>query len=89
MNTARRAQTARITKRVAKGAMIAFVAGTVGGAALLAAEAVAARSRRYAKPELGMAMRATVGASESPPLRLVLLGDTTALGCAGSTPEPA
>jgi lysophospholipase L1-like esterase len=77
---ARRAQTARITKRVAKGAMIAFVAGTVGGAALLAAEAVAARSRRYAKPELGMAMRATVGPSKSPTLRLVLLGDTTALG---------
>jgi lysophospholipase L1-like esterase len=87
VNKARRAQTARISKRVAKGAMIAFVAGTVGGAALLAAEAVAARSRSYAKPELGMAMRATVGASKAPTLRLVLLGDTTALGVGVSQVE--
>jgi len=87
VNRARRAQTARITKRVAKGAMIAFVAGTVGGAALLAAEAVTARSRRYAKPELGMAMRAHVGPSKSPTLRLVLLGDTTALGVGVSQVE--
>jgi lysophospholipase L1-like esterase len=65
---------------VTRGATIALVAGTIGGAAVLAAEAVAARARRYARPELGMAMRTTVGRSERPPLRLVLLGDTTALG---------
>ena len=52
----------RVTSRcaaLAKGAGIALIAGTVGGAALLAAEALAARSRRYAKPDLGLAVRAT------------------------------
>jgi lysophospholipase L1-like esterase len=72
--------TQRIGKRLAKGAMIAFIAGTVGGAALLAAEAVAARSRRYAKPQLGMAMRTTIGESQPRPVRMVLLGDSTSIG---------
>ena len=49
--------TSALVRRVAKGAGIAFIAGTVGGAALLAAEALAARSRRYAKPDLGLAVR--------------------------------
>lgn len=72
--------TARIAQRLAKGAVIAFIAGTVGGAALLAAEAVAARSRRYARPDLGLAVRANVGDDDAPALRMVLLGDATALG---------
>ncbi|MGE5829125.1 MAG: SGNH/GDSL hydrolase family protein [Micromonosporaceae bacterium] len=70
----------RIARRAAKGAVIAFIAGTVGGAALLAAEAVAARSRRYARPDLGLAMRATLGKADAAPLRIVLLGDASALG---------
>jgi len=70
----------RTVRRIAKGAGLALIAGTVGGAALLAAEAVAARSRRYAKPDLGLAVRATLGENDKPPLRLVLLGDATALG---------
>jgi lysophospholipase L1-like esterase len=70
----------RLVRRLAKGAGIAFIAGTLGGAALLAAEAVAARSRRYAKPDLGLAVRAAIGSSDKPTLRLVLLGDATALG---------
>jgi lysophospholipase L1-like esterase len=70
----------RIARRLAKAAGIAIIAGTMGGAALLAAEAVAARSRRYAKPDLGLAVRATLGTTEKPTLRLVLLGDASALG---------
>lgn len=66
--------------KVGKAALITMIAGTVGGAALLTAEAMIARRRRYAKPELGLALRATVGPDGHPPLRLVLLGDSTALG---------
>jgi lysophospholipase L1-like esterase len=73
-------RTTRLVRRLAKSAGIALIAGTVGGAALLAAEAVAARSRRYAKPNLSLAMRASLGQDGKPPLRLVLLGDSTALG---------
>ena len=72
--------TSAIVRRLAKVAGIALIAGTVGGAALLTAEAVAARSRRYAKPDLGLAIRATLGKTGKPPLRLILLGDSTALG---------
>ena len=72
--------TAQLLRRAAKGAGIALIAGTVGGAALLAAEAMAARSRRYAKPDLGLAVRATLGEDSRPPVRLVLLGDSLALG---------
>ena len=71
---------ARWLRRLAKGAGITLLAGTVGGAALLAAEAFAARSRRYAKPDLSLAVRANIGAEDRPMLRLVLLGDSSALG---------
>jgi lysophospholipase L1-like esterase len=76
-----------LLRRVAKGAGIALIAGTMGGAALLAAEAMAARSRRYAKPDLGLAIRATLGEDARPPLRLVLLGDALALGVGVETVE--
>ncbi|GIJ77987.1 Lysophospholipase L1 [Micromonospora phaseoli] len=71
---------ARLTALVARTAAVSLVAGTVGAAAVLAGQAVAARNRRYAQPELGLALRATVGRSGAPPLRLVLLGDSAALG---------
>ncbi len=71
---------ARILKRAAKATGIMMIAGTVGGATLLAAEVIAARSRRYAEPDLGLAVRASVGETGKPPLRVVLLGDSTALG---------
>jgi lysophospholipase L1-like esterase len=57
-----------------------IIAGTVGGAAVLAGEALLARSRRYAQPEFGLALRSTVGRPGALPLRLVLLGDSSALG---------
>jgi lysophospholipase L1-like esterase len=77
----------QLVRRLAKGAGIAFIAGSLGGAALLTAEAMAARSRRYAKPDLGLAVRATLGSSEKPILRLVLLGDSSALGVGVDTVE--
>ena len=69
-----------ITRRIGRAAAVTLIAGTVGGGALLAAEAVAARRHRYAQPELGLALRASVGPAGAPPLRLVLLGDSAALG---------
>ncbi|MEV1288995.1 SGNH/GDSL hydrolase family protein [Micromonospora sp. NPDC049679] len=66
--------------RIGRAATITLIAGTVGGAALLAGEAIVARNRRYAQPELGLGLRATVGRTGGPPLRLVLLGDSSALG---------
>jgi lysophospholipase L1-like esterase len=69
-----------LAKRAGRAAAAALIAGTVGGAALIAAEAVAARSRRYAQPELGLALRASLGHAAAAPLRLVLLGDSSALG---------
>jgi len=56
------------------------IAGTVGGAAVLAGQAMLARARRYATPDLRLAMRSSVGTAGAPILRLVLLGDSTALG---------
>ncbi|WP_428961852.1 SGNH/GDSL hydrolase family protein [Micromonospora fluostatini] len=70
----------RLAARLGRAAALSMVAGTVGGAALLAGEAIAARSRRYAQPELGLALRATIGRPGAQPLRLVLLGDSSALG---------
>ncbi len=67
-------------KRAGKAAAVTLIAGTVGGAALIAAEALAARARRYAQPDLRLAMRTSVGEVAAPPLRLVLLGDSSALG---------
>lgn len=69
-----------LVKRVGRAAAATLVAGTVGGAALLAAEAVIARRRAYAQPALGLNLRTRVGDETAPPLRLVMLGDSSALG---------
>jgi lysophospholipase L1-like esterase len=66
--------------QVGRAAALTLIAGTVGGAALLAGELLLARNRRYAQPELGMALRSVVGRAGAPALRLVLLGDSSALG---------
>jgi lysophospholipase L1-like esterase len=70
----------RWAKRIGKATAATFIAGTVGGAALIGAEVLAARARRYAQPDLRLAMRTTLGETNAPPLRLVLLGDSSALG---------
>ncbi len=69
-----------IGKRVGKAALLTLISGTVGGAALIAAEAVAARTRKYAQPDMRLAMRTSIGDPTAPPLRLALLGDSSALG---------
>lgn len=69
-----------MARRVGKAAAVTLIAATAGGAALLAAEAIAARTRRYAAPDLRLAIRTTVGDAAAPPLRLVLMGDSVALG---------
>src|SRR5690606_11321379 len=77
----------RAVRRLAKGAGIAFLAGTLGGAALLAAAIVAARSRTYAKPDLGLTVRGSASGTGGAPLRLMLLGDALALGVGVDTAE--
>jgi len=69
-----------VLSRLGRAAVVTAIAGTVGGAAVIAAQAVVARTRPYAKPDMRLAMRSSVGAAGRPPLRLVLLGDATALG---------
>jgi lysophospholipase L1-like esterase len=69
-----------VIRRLGQAAVMTAIAGTVGGAAVLAGQAVLARSRRYAQPDLRLAMRASVGGNGPQSIRLVLLGDSTALG---------
>src|SRR5256885_5180122 len=70
----------KMLRRLGRAAVVTAIAGTVGGAAVLAGQAVVARSRRYAQPDLRLAMRASMGGAGATTLRLVLLGDSTALG---------
>lgn len=70
----------RFGRQVGRATAFGVIAGTAGGAAVLAAEAVAARARRYARPDLNLAMRASVGPNGAAALRLVLMGDSSALG---------
>jgi len=70
----------QVGRQLGRAAALSVIAGTVGGTAVLAAEALAARTRRYARPDLNLAMRTSVGSPTSPALRLVLLGDSSALG---------
>jgi lysophospholipase L1-like esterase len=66
--------------RIGKVTATTLFASAVGGVALLAGEAIAARGRRYAKPTMGLALRTSMGPSSAPILRLVLLGDSAAVG---------
>ncbi|MFC7531439.1 SGNH/GDSL hydrolase family protein [Actinoplanes sp. GCM10030250] len=71
---------AGLPERLSKAAATSLLAGAVGGAALLAGELLAAKARRYAKPTMGLALRTSMGPASAPPLRLVLLGDSAAVG---------
>src|SRR3954467_15985294 len=71
---------AGLNARIGKATATGLLAGTVGGFALLAGEVLAAKARRYAKPTMGLGVRAWVGRVSAPPLRLVLLGDSAAIG---------
>ena len=69
-----------VARRVGRATATTLIAGTVGGAAVLAAEAAIARGRRYAKPDPNLAIRTSHGDPQLPQVRLVLLGDSSALG---------
>lgn len=71
---------AGLPERLTKAAATSLLAGALGGAALLAGEMLAAKARRYAKPTMGLALRTSMGPLSAPPLRLVLLGDSAAVG---------
>jgi lysophospholipase L1-like esterase len=75
MSMIRRVGRTAITTAIATAAT-----ATIGGAVVLAGQAVLARGRRYAQPDLRLAMRASVGGAGAVTIRLVLLGDSTALG---------
>jgi len=79
-DNAERSERPGALRRAGRAAAVTALAGAVGGAALIAAETIAARGRRYAKPDMKLAMRSTVGPTKAVPLRLVLLGDSTGLG---------
>lgn len=57
---------------------LAFTTGGLAG--LLAAELLAARLRRRARPAIGPGIRASVGDPDLPTVRLVMLGDAFAAG---------
>jgi lysophospholipase L1-like esterase len=69
-----------VARRVGRAATIALVAGTVGGAVVIAAEAAVARTRRYARPDPNLAIRTSHGDPKAQATRLVLMGDSSALG---------
>src|SRR4051812_29583321 len=71
---------AGLNARIGKATATGLLAGAVGGLALLAGEMLAAKARRYAKPTMGLALRTTMGRPSAPSLRLVLLGDSAAIG---------
>ncbi|WP_433793477.1 SGNH/GDSL hydrolase family protein [Actinoplanes sp. CA-252034] len=71
---------AGLPERLTRAAATSLLAGAVGGVALLAGEMLAAKARRYAKPTMGLALRTSMGPQSAPPLRLVLLGDSAAVG---------
>jgi lysophospholipase L1-like esterase len=71
---------AGMNARIGKAAATSMLAGAVGGAALLVGEVLAAKARRYAKPTMGLALRTSMGKMSAPSLRLVLLGDSAAIG---------
>jgi lysophospholipase L1-like esterase len=69
-----------VAARIGRAATVALVAGTVGGATVIAIEVAMARTRKYAQPDPRLAIRTSHGATGAPPVRLVLLGDSSALG---------
>ncbi len=69
-----------VAKRIGRTAAIAAIAGTVGGALVLATEVAMARTRAYAQPDPNLAIRTSHGQHAAQVIRLVLLGDSSALG---------
>ncbi len=70
----------QLPRRVSRAATLALIAGTIGGAAVLATEVALARAREYAKPDPRLALRTSHGEDDAPVLRLTLLGDSSSIG---------
>lgn len=66
--------------RIGKATAASLAVGAVGGVALLAGQVIAARGRPYAKPTMGLGLRTSMGPNSAPALRLVMLGDSSAIG---------
>lgn len=66
--------------KVARGAALLTLAGAAGGLALLGAQVLTTRLRRYTVPSARLTGHSTVGEAPLPPLRLAMLGDAIALG---------
>jgi lysophospholipase L1-like esterase len=77
----------RLPRRLGRATALASATAGLGGIALIAAEVVAARTRRYATPAWDLAVRTSVGPLDAPSLRLTLLGDAVALGVGVSSVE--
>src|SRR2546423_15688686 len=60
--------------------MLVWRAASGAAAAGSASVAAPAGPRRYAQPDMRLAMRTSIGDPAAAPLRLVLLGDASALG---------
>jgi lysophospholipase L1-like esterase len=84
--TGRRSVAARTATGAGRLAGLTLAAGTLSGVVVLAGQVIAARSRSYAKPDLNFGLRTTIGPVGAPPLRLVLLGDSVALGVGVNRP---
>jgi lysophospholipase L1-like esterase len=69
-----------LARRTGRAAAITVAAAAVGGAVTLVTEAVVARARRYGRPDPNLAIRTSHGDPSLAPTRLVLLGDSSALG---------
>ncbi|GGL07069.1 SGNH/GDSL hydrolase family protein [Mangrovihabitans endophyticus] len=69
-----------LTGRIGRVTAAGVMASAMGGIAVLVGEAIAAKARRYAKPTMGLALRTSMGPTDAPRLRLVLLGDSAAVG---------
>jgi lysophospholipase L1-like esterase len=69
-----------LSRRIRQAATGVAVGGMLGGVILVAAEIVIAKTRRYARPDPRLAIRTSLGLEGAPTTRLVLLGDSSALG---------
>ncbi len=72
--------TIRVAGRIGRGIGLGILLGAAGVAGLLALEIAIARARRYARPEIGPGIRATLGGSGGRTIRMVMLGDSMAAG---------
>ncbi|MPZ70340.1 MAG: hypothetical protein GEU71_12560 [Actinobacteria bacterium] len=72
-----------------KRTLLALVAALAALALMIGGEILLALRREYLPTEPAFVIEGTFGDTESPPLRFVVLGDSTAAGLGADTPEDA